>query len=230
LDKHFAEDLIEPVFVKNLESVQGDERDIILFSTTFGPDQRGGITMNFGPLNKSGGERRLNVAITRARTQLKVFSSLRAEQIDLTRTAAVGVRDLKHFLEFAEKGVRALGEVIGASRAEFDSPLEAAVAHDLYQKSWVIHPQVGVSRFRVNLGVVDPDRPEQYLAGIECDGATYQGSATARDRDLVREGVLRGLGWNVVRLWATDYWLDPQGVVEKIHAQLQSLLEKRRKG
>lgn len=230
LDKHFAEDLIEPVFVKNLESVQGDERDIILFSTTFGPDQRGGVTMNFGPLNKSGGERRLNVAITRARTQLKVFSSLRAEQIDLTRTAAVGVRDLKHFLEFAEKGVRALGEVIGASRAEFDSPLEAAVAHDLYQKGWVIHPQVGVSRFRVNLGVVDPDMPEQYLAGIECDGATYQGSATARDRDLVREGVLRGLGWNVVRLWATDYWLDPQGVVEKIHAQLQSLLEKRRKG
>lgn len=225
LDRFFAEDLIEPVFVKNLESVQGDERDVILFSTTFGPDASGArLSMNFGPLNKSGGERRLNVAITRARAELKVFSSLRAEQIDLSRTAAIGVRDLKHFLEFAEKGVRALSEAVFGSQGDFESPLEAAVARDLRDKGWILHPQVGVSRFRVDLGVVDPAAPGRYLAGIECDGATYHRSATARDRDLVRESVLRGLGWRILRLWSTDYWLDPEGSINKLDQSLRALV------
>lgn len=228
LDRHFAEDLIESVFVKNLESVQGDERDVILFSTTFGPDNAGAVTMNFGPLNKSGGERRLNVAITRARCELKAFSSLRAEQIDLSRTAAIGVRDLKHFLEFAERGPRALGEAVFGSVGEFDSPFEAAVSSALQDRGWTLHPQIGVSRFRVDLGVVDPDAPGNYLAGIECDGATYHRSATARDRDLIRESVLRGLGWEILRLWSTDYWLDPQGAIDKLDQQLQRLLARQR--
>lgn len=223
LDRFFAEDMIEPVFVKNLEAVQGDERDVIFFSTTFGPDQTGRLSMNFGPLNKNGGERRLNVAITRARIELKVFSSMRAEQIDLSRTAALGVRDLKHFLEFAEKGVRALGEAVFGSHGDFDSPLEAAVARDLCDRGWILHPQVGVSSFRIDLGVVDPEAPGRYLAGIECDGATYHRSATARDRDLVREGVLRGLGWQILRLWSTDYWLDPVGIIDKLDRQLRLL-------
>lgn len=224
LDRFFSEDLIESVFVKNLESVQGDERDVILFSTTFGPDQTGRVSMNFGPLNKNGGERRLNVAITRARAELKVFSSLRADLIDLSRTAALGVRDLKHFLEFADKGVRALSEAVFGSQGDFDSPLEAAVARDLREKGWILHPQVGVSQFRIDLGVVDPRAPGRYLAGIECDGATYHRSATARDRDLVRENVLRGLGWEILRLWSTDYWIDPVGVISKLDARLQVLL------
>jgi very-short-patch-repair endonuclease len=229
LDRFFAEDLIEPVFVKNLESVQGDERDVILFSTTFGPDQSGRVSMNFGPLNKNGGERRLNVAITRARVELKVFSSLRAEQIDLSRTAALGVRDLKHFLEFAEQGVRALGEAGAvASRGEFASPLEAALAGDLRTRGWTLQPQVGVSSFRIDLGVVDPDEPERYLAGIECDGATYERAASARDRDLVRESVLRGLGWEILRLWSTEFWLDPAGVTARIDQQLKALHERSR--
>lgn len=229
LDRFFAEDLIEPVFVKNLESVQGDERDVILFSTTFGPDQSGRVSMNFGPLNKNGGERRLNVAITRARVELKVFSSLRADQIDLSRTAALGVRDLKHFLEFADQGVRALGEAgAAAAKGEFSSPLEAALARDLRARGWTLQPQVGVSNFRIDLGVVDPDLPERYLAGIECDGATYERAATARDRDLVRESVLRGLGWEILRLWSTEYWLDPAGVTEKIDQQLKALHERSR--
>lgn len=228
LDAHFAEDLIEPVFVKNLESVQGDERDVILFSTTFGPDADGLVSMNFGPLNRNGGERRLNVAITRARQDMCVFSSLRPEHIDLSRTAALGVRDFKHFLEFAERGPRALSEAVQGSVGDFDSPLEAAVARDLCARGWVLHPQVGVSRFRIDLGVVDPDAPGRYLAGIECDGATYHRSATARDRDLVRENVLRGLGWDILRLWSTDYWLDPAGVIDKLDAGLQTLLATRR--
>lgn len=228
LDRHFDEALIEPVFVKNLESVQGDERDVILFSTTFGPDSLGTLSMNFGPLNKSGGERRLNVAITRARAELKVFSSLRPEQIDLSRTAAEGVKDLKHFLEFAERGVRALDEAVHGSVGGFDSPFEEAVARALAEKGWTLHPQVGVSRFRIDLGVVDPDAPGRYLAGIECDGATYHRSATARDRDKVRESVLRGLGWEILRLWSTDYWLDPAGTLDKLDQQLRKLLERRR--
>ncbi len=233
LDRFFAEELIEPVFVKNLESVQGDERDVILFSTTFGPDQNGRASMNFGPLNKTGGERRLNVAITRARVELKVFSSLNPEQIDLSRTAALGVRDLKHFLEFAARGVQALGEAVAdPSRAsqggEFASPLEAALARDLRARGWELRPQVGVSSFRIDLGVVDPEVPERYLAGIECDGATYRRSATARDRDLVRESVLRGLGWEILRLWSTEYWLDPAGVADRLDQQLKSLHERAR--
>ena len=228
LDRHFDEALIEPVFVKNLESVQGDERDLILFSTTFGPDSVGLVSMNFGPLNKSGGERRLNVAITRARAELKVFSSLRPEQIDLSRSAAEGVKDLKHFLEFAERGVLALDEAVHGSVGSFDSPFEEAVARALAEKGWTLHPQVGVSRFRVDLGVVDPDAPGRYLAGIECDGATYHRSATARDRDKIRESVLRGLGWEILRLWSTDYWLDPAGTLDKLDQQLRKLLERRR--
>ena len=228
LDRHFDEALIEPVFVKNLESVQGDERDLILFSTTFGPDSVGQVSMNFGPLNKSGGERRLNVAITRARVELKVFSSLRPELIDLSRTAADGVKDLKHFLEFAERGVRALDEAVHGSVGGFDSPFEEAVAGALAERGWVLQPQVGVSRFRIDLGVVDPDAPGRYLAGIECDGATYHRSATARDRDKIRESVLRGLGWEILRLWSTDYWLDPQGTLDKLDQQLRKLLERRR--
>lgn len=225
LDKAFAEDLIEPVFVKNLESVQGDERDVILFSTTFGPDAEGGLTMNFGPLNKTGGERRLNVAITRARQELLVFSSLKAEQIDLRRTQALGVRDLKRFLEFAERGIGVLGEGLQKTSGDFASPLERCLAQDLAAKGWQVHPQVGVSRFRVELAVVDPRAPDRYLAGIECDGASYQNSATARDRELVREAALRGLGWQLLRFWSRDYWLDRQGVVDKLDAELRQLLE-----
>ncbi len=225
LDKAFAEDLIEPVFVKNLESVQGDERDVILFSTTFGPDAEGGLTMNFGPLNKTGGERRLNVAITRARQELLVFSSLKAEQIDLRRTQALGVRDLKRFLEFAERGIGVLGEGLQKNLGDFASPLEHCLAQDLAAKGWQLHPQVGVSRFRVELAVVDPRAPDRYLAGIECDGASYQNSATARDRELVREAALRGLGWQLLRFWSRDYWLDRQGVVACLDAELRQLLE-----
>lgn len=228
LDRHFEESLVEPVFVKNLESVQGDERDLILFSTTFGPDSIGQISMNFGPLNRSGGERRLNVAITRARQELKVFTSLRPEEIDLARTRAEGVRDLRHFLEFAAHGAVALDAAVYGSVGDFDSPFEESVAAALARRGWTIHPQVGVSRFRIDLGVVDPDMPGRYLAGIECDGATYHRSATARDRDRIRESVLRGLGWEILRLWSTDYWIDGEAALEKLDQQLRKLLENQR--
>ncbi len=225
IEPYFAEDALEPVFVKNLENVQGDERDVMYFSITYGPDLTGAVSMNFGPMNRDGGERRLNVAVTRARHELRVFSSLRPEQFDLSRTAALGVRDLKHFLEFAERGHRALAEAVRGSVGGFDSPFEKAVAGALAQKGWQVHPQVGVSAFRIDLGVVDPDAPGRYLAGIECDGATYHRSATARDRDKLREQVLRGLGWDIVRVWSTDWWHDADGAMEKVNARLSALLE-----
>lgn len=225
LEPYFSEVELEPVFVKNLESVQGDERDIMYFSITYGPDISGAVSMNFGPLNRDGGERRLNVAVTRARHELRVFSSLRGEQMDLSRTQAAGVRDLKHFLEFAERGPRALAEAHHGSQGDFDSPFEASVSQALERKGWQVHTQIGASSFRVDLGVVHPDFTGRYLAGVECDGATYHRSATARDRDKLREQVLRGLGWEIVRIWSTDWWVDPSGTLERVHAKLTALLE-----
>ncbi|MBF0284400.1 MAG: DUF3320 domain-containing protein [Magnetococcales bacterium] len=228
LEPYFAEGALEGVFVKNLESVQGDERDIIYFSITYGPDRGGAISMNFGPLNRDGGERRLNVAITRARHEMRVFSSLQPEQLDLSRTQARGVRDLKHFLEFAQRGAKAMGEAVRGSVGDHESPFERTVALALNDKGWVVHPQVGVSSFRIDLGVVDPDAPGRYLAGVECDGATYHRSATARDRDKLREQVLRGLGWDLLRIWSTDWWLNPQDALDKTHSGLERLLQARR--
>lgn len=225
IEPHFAEDAVEPVFVKNLESVQGDERDVMYFSLTYGPTLTGAVSMNFGPMNRDGGERRLNVAVTRARQELRVFSSLRPEQFDLSRTAALGVRDLKHFLEFADRGPRALAEAVHGSVGEHESPFELAVARALAARGWQVRPQIGVSSFRIDLGVVDPDAPGRFLAGIECDGATYHRSATARDRDKLREQVLRGLGWEIVRIWSTDWWHDHDGALDKVDARLSALLE-----
>ncbi|MBI3131514.1 MAG: DUF3320 domain-containing protein [Acidobacteria bacterium] len=225
IEPYFADSELEPVFVKNLESVQGDERDIIYFSMTYGPDVSGAISMNFGPMNRAGGERRLNVAITRARQELRVFSSLRADQINLSRTQAIGVRDLKYFLDFAERGPRALAEESRLGREGYDSPFEESVAKALERKGWAIHTQVGVSAYRIDLGVVHPDAPGTFLAGIECDGATYHRSATARDRDKLRESVLRGLGWEILRVWSTDWWIDPETTLEALNLRLKGLLE-----
>jgi very-short-patch-repair endonuclease len=221
----FSQDKEEPVFVKNLETVQGDERDVILFSITYGPDLSGKIMMNFGPLNKTGGERRLNVAMTRARQEMVVFSSLSPEQIDLTRTNARAVEDLKDFLQYAERGKTVLGNFVSGSQGDFDSPFEQEVARALRDKGWQVHPQIGVSAYRIDLGIVHPSYPGAYLAGIECDGATYHRSATARDRDRIRQAVLEGLGWKILRIWSTDWWTNKAGSISSLDAALRQLLE-----
>jgi len=228
IEPYFDDVEFEPIFVKNIESVQGDERDIMYFSITYGPDLTGAVSMNFGPMNRDGGERRLNVAITRARYELQIFSTLRPEQMDLSRTQAIGVRDLKHFLEFAQRGSQALAETSAPTGRDFDSPFEASVAQALSLKGWKVHTQIGISSFRIDLAVVHPDAPGLYLAGVECDGATYHSSATARDRDKLREQVLRGLGWEILRIWSTDWWINRVGTLESIHTRLTDLLEKDR--
>lgn len=222
----FSQDAsLEPVFVKNLETVQGDERDIILFSVTYGPDQSGHVTMNFGPLNRSGGERRLNVALTRARSELVVFSTLDPKRIDLSRTQARAVADLKHFLEYAEQGATALGAAVYGSQGDFESPFEVAVARALRAKGWNVHTQIGVSAYRVDLGIVHPDFPGVYLAGVECDGAMYHSAAFARERDKIRQSVLEGLGWKLFRVWSTDWWTHSAKALDKLDQALSTCLE-----
>lgn len=225
LEWFFAEERVEPTIVKNLENVQGDERDVILFSITFWKDAAGKLAMDFGALNRDGGEKRLNVAVTRARQELVVFSGFTADQIDTARTKAVAVQHLKAFLDFAERGAIALPAQDTGSAGGFDSPFEEAVAAHLERRGWSCVPQVGISGFRIDLGVRHPDMAGAYLAGVECDGASYHRSATARDRDKIREQVLRGLGWNILRIWSTDWWFDTAGCAERLHAGLQGLLD-----
>lgn len=227
IEAHFdAENLLEPVCVRNLETVQGDERDVFLLGVNFGPTEPGGRTMSmsFGKLNASGGWRRLNVAATRARREMKVFTSFDPGMIDLTRTAAEGVRDLKAFIEFADRGPRALAEANKGSLGGSDSPFEEAVTAALRRRGWTVVPQVGVSKFRIDLGIVHPDRPGDYLLGVECDGAAYHSAATARDRDKVRAAILEGLGWTLLRIWSTDWWIDKERAADRLHAQIEQRL------
>lgn len=185
--------------------------------------------MNFGAINDEGGEKRLNVAITRARREFHVFSSIRSEDVDLGRTRAVGVRHLKHFLGYAERGSIALPSHDEGSLGPAENPFEEAVASVLRRYGWEVRTQIGVSGFRVDLGVVHPDHAGAYIAGIECDGALYHSSATARDRDKLRQAVLEGLGWSILRVWSTEWFRDSTGVSEGLHAALEKLLRKDRK-
>jgi len=200
----------------------------MLFSITFGPDIAGKLTMNFGAINNPGGEKRLNVAITRSRRELHIFSSVTADKIDLSRTRATGVRDLKAFLDYAERGAVALPARDEGSLGPAENPFEDAVAEAFRAKGWEVRTQIGVSGFRIDLGIVNPDRAGAFLAGLECDGAQYHSSATARDRDKIRQAVLEGLGWNILRIWSTDWFRNPATVAERLHEELEILLEQDR--
>ncbi|QWF70082.1 DUF4011 domain-containing protein [Methylomonas paludis] len=230
LENHIQEHGAERLFIKNLENVQGDERDFILFSVTYGKDAAGRMPMNFGPLNQEGGERRLNVAITRARMGVTIYSSIRPEEIDLSKSRSTGVADLKNYLEFAQKGPRALVEQSIPTGREPDSPFEVEVIRSLRNKGWIVHPQVGCSGYRLDMAVVDPKNPGRYILGIECDGATYHSLPTARDRDRLREMVLNGLGWKLHRIWSTDWWTDPQREIEKLENNLSQCIESQARG
>ncbi len=226
LEPYFSEANPEAIFVKNLENVQGDERGCIYFSTTYGPDERGAIAMNFGPLNNQGGERRLNVAITRSRATMHVFTSLRPEDINLNRTSARGVVDLRHFLECASMGVASYFSLVAPARAEtLRHQLASVIARRLEEKGWRCQTHVGVSEFRIDIAVEQPQHAGAMLAGIMLDGPSYRAANTARDRDLLRPGVLTGLGWRLLRLWALDWWRNPAACLRRLDAQLRNLSE-----
>ena len=206
IEPYFSAAAPEPVFVKNLENVQGDERDVMIFSTTFGRDATGRMTMNFGPTNRQGGERRLNVAVTRARERLIVVSSMDPEEIDLSRTGSLGVRHLRDFRAYARDGLRALHASVAVDPlADCESPFEQDVLSVCESLGWRMDRQVGCSGYRIDLAVRDPALPGRHVLGIECDGATYHSAATARDRDRLRQAVLENLGWTLHRIWSTDW-------------------------
>lgn len=212
----------EPVFVKNLENVQGDERDVILFSVGYGPDAQGNLSMNFGPLNRDGGWRRLNVAISRARKSMVVYSVLRSDQIDLSRTRSEGVAGLKGFLEFAEKGRNVLAQRADSAAVKEDS-LVKEIAGAIAETGYEVKCNIGCSRFKMDMGIVDPKDRETYLLGILLDGENCAKAATARDRFVLQPEVLNGLGWNVMRVWTLDWLDDRDRVLGEIGAALQSL-------
>jgi very-short-patch-repair endonuclease len=202
----------ERLFVKNLEAVQGDERDVIFISIGYGRDADGKMSANFGPLSKDGGERRMNVLISRARERCVVFSSITSGDISIGSTAQ-GTQMLRAFLDFAETGKIAAGEDTGG---EFDSPFEEAVAMALKDRGYKVKPQVGVSGFRIDLGILHPEKPGKFVLGIECDGAAYHSSRSARDRDRLRQQVLEGLGWQLYRIWSTDWFRRPAKEIERL--------------
>jgi very-short-patch-repair endonuclease len=202
LEALLAENGEHSFFVKNLEHVQGDERDVIIFSVGYGRDATGRLTMSFGPLNAPGGERRLNVAVTRARERVTVVSSIRALDIDLERTSAEGVKQLKRYLEYAERGPEALFGEAATPAGKARSPFEEAVRATLVGRGLDVAAEVGVGGCPVDLAVREEG---QYLLGIECDGQTFQESTTARDRERLRREVLERLGWRIHRVWSTDW-------------------------
>src|SRR5262249_4606907 len=215
----------ERLFVKNLEAVQGDERDVIFISVGYGVAQNQSKPfLNFGPVSRDGGERRLNVLASRAREKCVVFSSITAADIPADSDVR-GTRMLRALLSFAETGKLSAGSLHGGG---FDSPFEESVARMIREAGFHVHSQVGVSSFRIDLGVIDPPRPGQYILGVECDGATYHSARSARDRDRLRQEVLEGLGWRLHRIWSTDWFRNPQRETGKLIAVIRETAERQR--
>ncbi|MDE6966883.1 MAG: type III restriction endonuclease subunit R, partial [Clostridiales bacterium] len=208
-EEFFKSDRVEPFFVKNLETVQGDERDTIIFSIAYAKDSQGRLLLNFGPINREGGERRLNVAVTRAKINVQLVSSMHYCDIDLSRTKSVGARLLREYLDYAENGVAALERSITVDASnpfeQYDSEFESEVCEFLRENGFAVDPQVGCSSFKIDLALKRPDSSD-YVLAIECDGATYHSSKTARDRDRLRQEILERMGWKFYRIWSTDWF------------------------
>lgn len=209
----------EPFFVKNLENVQGDERDVILISVGYGRNAQGYMAMRFGPLSAEGGERRLNVLISRAKRRCEVYASITDEDIDLERAKGKGVLAFKLFLHFARTGRLGISQ---ASGRDHDSIFEVQVARALQARGYQVHPQVGIAGFFIDLAIADPERPGRYLLGIECDGAAYHAARSARDRDRLRQAVLEDHGWIIHRIWSTDWFQRPVEQLERTVAAIES--------
>lgn len=217
--KELADSLYEPIFVKNLENVQGDERDVILFSVGYGPDKDGRVSMNFGPLNNAGGERRLNVAVSRARQEMIVFSTLRSSQIDLRRTQARGVEGLKHFLEYAE--TQSLASSAHTVAEHQDATIAEQIALELGKRGYAATTCVGRSHFKVSVAISDPQDPNIYKLGILLDGELYRDTQTTRDREIVQPAVLASLRWKTMRVWSVDWFNNRERVLQRILERLR---------
>ena len=214
----------EPFFVKNLENVQGDERDVIYISTGYGRTADGYLAMNFGPLNGIGGERRLNVLITRARRRCEVFTNLSPDDIDLNRTQARGVQAFKTFLTYAQKGYLPDSSTAEAPE-KITSPFEKVVYEAITRQGYQLISQVGSAGFYVDFAVADPREPGRYLLGIACDGSNYHRARSARDRDRLRGSVLTGLGWQIYHVWSTDWFRNPEAELQRLVTAIEAALQ-----
>ena len=217
----------EPLFIKNLENVQGDERDVIFISMTYGPHEPGGqVYQRFGPINSDVGWRRLNVLFTRSRKRMHVFSSMGSEDIVVGANSRRGVKALRDFLAYGETGI--LHHIEGWTGRAPDSDFEIAVANAVKKEGFECVPQVGVAGFFIDIAVVDPGNPGRYLMGIECDGATYHSAKSVRDRDRLRQTILERLGWRIRRIWSTDWFKNPYAEIQPIIRDLHELKTERR--
>ncbi|MCB0327618.1 MAG: hypothetical protein KDD52_08375 [Bdellovibrionales bacterium] len=205
----------EPLFIKNLENLQGDERDVIYISCTYGPDvETGKIYQRFGPINGRNGSRRLNVMFTRAKKRMEIFSSMQPEDVIGGPKSSLGANALKRFLRYASSGqITEAGEI---TNREPDSDFEIAVAKVLKQHGYEIKPQVGVAGFFIDIGICHPDREGEFIVGIECDGAAYHSARSARDRDRLREEVLLRRGWRIYRIWSTDWFKNRDVEIDRL--------------
>ncbi|MCR9178893.1 MAG: DUF4011 domain-containing protein [Erythrobacteraceae bacterium] len=216
------EGTLDEFFIKNLENVQGDERDIIIISTVYGPDKGGVVRQNFGLMNREVGWRRLNVLVTRAKLSCRLVTSLRPDDIKVTDKSSKGVLAFKSYLSYAHGGA----QYDDASGGEADSEFEIFVADALRAAGYDVVYQVGVEKFRIDLGVRHSSCPVGFIAGIECDGATYHTGLSVRDRDHIRQTILENLGWNIYRVWSTDWFSDPARETAKLLAWLDRVKEK----
>ncbi len=220
-EEFFKSSTLEGFFVKNLENVQGDERDVIFISIGYGRMATGNVTKNFGPVNRDGGERRLNVLITRARLAMEVFCNFTANDMETKSDSPFGVRALKNFLYYAETGKLENRHETGK---DTDSPFEDEVISAIHQLGYEVEPQVGSAGFYIDIAVKDPHKLGRYILAVECDGASYHSSATARDRDRLRQSVLEGLGWRFHRIWSTDWFRNPYKEIERVKESIEKAL------
>lgn len=208
-ENFFLEDSEHAFFIKNLENVQGDERDTIIFSIGYAKDQNGVMYMNFGPLSRNGGQRRLNVAITRAKYNVKLVGSIHPTDIKIENTNSEGVKMLRQYIEFAINGALVLqNELQFTNTVEVESPFEEAVYDFLIKHGYNVITQVGCSGYRIDMAIKHPTLSGIFVLGIECDGATYHSARTARERDRIRQTVLEDIGWTIYRIWSTDWIKD----------------------
>ena len=209
----------ESFFIKNLENVQGDERDIIYISIGYGHTTSGKVSRSFGPINhREGGHRRLNVLITRAKLSMVVFSNFKAEDLETTNSSPFGVKVLKAFLHFAETREQYFTT---ETDREPDSPFELDVMQEIKQLGYSVEPQVGVAGYFIDLAIRHPKKLGQYILAVECDGASYHSSAHARYRDRLRQEVLEGLDWSFHRIWSTEWYRNRSSELNRLHDEIK---------
>ena len=225
-EDYFSEDRKEPFFLKNLETVQGDERDTIIFSIGFAKNENGIINRNFGPLSRQGGERRLNVAASRAKINMKVVSSIHSYDLKVEDLKNEGASYLRDYLDYAENGAKALDRSLNVDENDhFDSPFEEEVCNYLRDNGMTVDTQIGVSGYKIDMGL-RLENTSKYLLAIECDGRTYHSSKNARDRDILRQEILENLGWKFYRIWSTDWYRNNEKAKEDLLSACKNELRK----